>query len=105
MQLLAGGHSFDPLADCGAGLAGDAHENFAWREIPWLGADRGLSVALRTQAVNIGLGADPLDRLHGEIKPEAAVRRSAIRQLQVLWPDPEDTRTIGRARQLGVELA
>ncbi len=76
MQLVAGGHRPDSLADSRANRAGNPHDHLARRQFA---GGRGDALRLLLPgAVNESFGADPLDRFHGEAERDAAGYRFVI---------------------------
>jgi len=87
VQFVAGGDRPDPLADGGAGGAGNPDDHLAGRQFARVGGHP-LSLALAA-AIDEGFGADVLDRLDRQAKRDAAGCGLAGED-KILRPDPDD---------------
>ena len=86
MQLVAGGHRPDSLADGRADGAGNSHDDLARRQFAGGGGDA-LNFLL-SGAVNKSFGADAFDRFHGEAERHAAGNRF-VRDDEILRANAE----------------
>src|SRR5881227_2957566 len=77
MQLVTWCAGPNALADGGADRAWNSHDHFARRQLAGPGADSGRLALARADAINIGLGTDPFDRLNSEVEGKSACRRIA----------------------------
>ena len=81
------GREFRSLThDAGALFLVALAEKLARRQFARFGAHLRRVAGKRTDAIDVGFGADALDRLHGEIERKTACRRIA-RYDQIFWPD------------------
>src|SRR6516225_922901 len=100
MQLLARRQHPDFFADRRRLLPGNTDQDFAGRWLTGLRADRVRIALLGTYAVDIGLGADMLDRAHRKLEGNRAFRRSVTCALEILRANADHA--IWAARQTQV---
>src|SRR6185437_14721297 len=86
MQFCTRRHGADAFADAGRLCTRDAYDHLARRQFAGIGGNR-LGVAL-PRAVDEGLGADFLDRLHDKIERDAAA--GIIGDHEIFGPDSQD---------------
>ena len=102
MQLVARRNRPDSLADGWRDCAGNPHDHLARRQFPGIGGNA-LHLML-PGAVNEGLGANALDRFHGEVERDAAGDRIARNQ-EVLGANSQNAGFAGGAAVAGTAEA
>src|SRR5712671_995264 len=75
MQFFTWRYGTDALADAGGAGTGNPHDHLARRQFARLGAHGRGVAGKRTDAIDVGFGADVLDRLHTEVELKTACRR------------------------------
>src|SRR5258707_14416478 len=75
MQFFTRRYGPDALADARGAGTGNPHDHLARRQFARFGAHRRGVAGKRTDAIDVGFGANVLDRLHTEVERETACRR------------------------------